>query len=203
MLNHSHADTIYPVNNGFEINNLGSGSGAYEYGTVPGWTLSGNPGEAANGSAFGVSGAGLTNHDGTASTAGQAALLQGGDGTIGGVSISQSISGFYTGPATVTFSAENRGCCSGGASTVNVYMDGTLIDSVTPPTNSFQTYTITGLTETRGSHTLSFAGSITGGDQTAFIDTVSLTSVPEPASVVLFGLGAVGLLVARRRKRLG
>jgi hypothetical protein len=201
------AAVIYPSNNGFESPDLGSGSGAYEYGNMPGWTVSvaaGFVGEAANGSAFSVSGATNGNSDGTTSTVGQAAFLQHGDGTLAVSSITQSVGGFVAGTASIQFSAENRPF-AGGFSTLTVFLDGTLIDTVVAPTGSFQDYSSGPIAVTAGSHTIGFAGNENGGDQTVFVDTVSIIntpSVPEPASLVLFGMGAAGLFAVARRRRL-
>ena len=156
------AATIYPANNGFEVNDLGSGAGAYEYGTVPGWTISGNPGEAANGSAFGVTGATNGNSDGTTSTAGQAALFQGGDGTLTGTAITQSVT-IPRGPLTINFAAEERGCCSGtNNESLNVYLDGNLIHTVTSSQLSTGSFTSFSTPATAvlaaGAHTIGFAG---------------------------------------------
>src|SRR3989442_1318728 len=65
--------TIYPVNDGFEVPDQGSGGGAYSYNTGGAtWSLVGGAGLAANGSAFGVSGASNGNANGGAtSTSGQ------------------------------------------------------------------------------------------------------------------------------------
>ena len=57
-----------------------------------------------------------------------------------------------------------------------------------------------------GANTLSFVGTdlSRGGDQTAFIDNVSvtaLTAAPEPITFSLFGAGLVGLVAMRRRKK--
>ncbi len=38
-------------------------------------------------------------------------------------------------------------------------------------------------------------------DNNPFVTAIALTAVPEPSSLILCGLGAVGLLVAARRRR--
>jgi hypothetical protein len=208
----ANANTIYPVNNGFEAPNLGTGG--YGYWTSnpysltglpmlpsppPGWTFTGTSGVTANGSGFGTTGATNGNHDGTTSTSGQAAFLQNGYGTPN--TVSQLISGFVSGPASVTFSLEERG---GNSASVDVKLDGTDLGTYTPLSgSSFNTVTTPTTFMTPGSHTLTFTGvnSASGGDNTVFIDNVRLTSVPEPASLITLALGAVGLLLAARRRK--
>jgi hypothetical protein len=51
----------------------------------------GDSGIAASGSDFTLAGATNGNHNGVTSTVGQAALLQGGDGTLAGASFSQTV----------------------------------------------------------------------------------------------------------------
>jgi hypothetical protein len=65
-------------NNGFEVPNQGTGSGAYIYNpTGASWNFTGGAGAAANGSAFCVQSATNRNSDGTASAAGQVGFIQG------------------------------------------------------------------------------------------------------------------------------
>ncbi len=186
---------IDPANNNFTSPNI---PGGYEYGSVPSWTLGGNPGVAANGSAFGVLG----------SPSGQAAFLQGGDGTIGGTSISQTVSGFagVPGLAEITFLAEDRMAVTGyGTSqSLDVYLNGTLIDTVSPTsTTGFTSYTTPLVAVNAGTNTISFAGGGSAGDSTTFVTGVTIAATPEPASIVTLGLACVAGLFWLRRRRQG
>jgi hypothetical protein len=205
-----HAGTIYPVNNGFESPDLGSGGTAYGYwsgagytpvlpSTPPGWTFAGNTGISANGSNFGTTGATNGNSDGGTSKSGQAAIIQNGYDSPN--TISQALSGFLSGPASVTFSLENRGSNDGS---VDVSLDGHDLGTYAPLSgSSFNSITTPTTLLGAGTHTLTFTGvnAALGGDNTVFIDNVHVTSTPEPASFVLCGLGAIGLFIAARRRR--
>jgi len=205
----SSATTITPVNDGFERPDLGSGVGAYGYVNqaqflvVPGWTaVGGGAGVAANGSAFNVSNADNVNFNpfGT-STAGQAGLLQGGDGTLTGAAYTQTLAGFAAGTATISLKIEERPT-GNSDETVSVFLDGVLLNTFTPAsTSTFNLVTTTPVSVTAGSHTIGFAGTAGTGDTTVFIDSISVNNVavPEPASFALFGLGAFGLFVIKRR----
>jgi hypothetical protein len=211
----AHADDfiflVYPANNGFEVPNLGAGGGAYGYGSAEavaaglpalppgsGWTFTGTAGIAANGSAFGVSGATNGNQDGTTSTSGQAAFIQGyafAPFHFAVNSMSQTIDGFDDGFAAVTFSLEQRP--GGGNNPINVRLDGQDLGTYLASSSSFfDTITTPFVPVTAGSHTLSFISTNnSGGDNTQFIDNVVVINVvPEPASLILVGLGTFGLL---------
>ena len=92
------------------------------------------------------------------------------------------------------------------AATINVQLTGaaTLLNStltpLAPSTNvnwSLQTFSfVADSTTTR----LSFVDVSTSDDNTSFVDNVSVNVVPEPSSMVLFAVGAVGLRTFGRRR---
>ncbi len=97
------------------------------------------------------------------SPSGQAAFLQGGDGTLAGTSISQSVGGFApASEASITFLAEDRQHVGGGGTTsqsLMVYVNGNLVDTVTPTSSSgFTSYTTPLIPVNGGFNTISFAG---------------------------------------------
>jgi hypothetical protein len=220
------ATVIYPVNNGFEVPDLtGTGyTNAYEYNvpsSVGTWTFTGGSGVANNSSGFGVAHAPNDNSDGATSTYGQAAFIQG----IG--TISQTITGVTGGTVSLTFLMENRGGdevhpdpTNNPGLEVEVYnpIDVTLVDSngdstdlgtYSPPaanndTSTFQTVTTSTVDVAGGTYTVEFTGTNSensdAGGVTSFIDSVQISNaVPEPASIGLLSIGALGLL-SRRRK---
>jgi len=152
---------------GFETPSLGSGNYAYTpAGAV--WTFSSDfngdsgSGIAANGSAFGNPNA----PQGT-----QAALLQSYS------TISQTLTGFAPGTNyTITYSAAQRsGSAQNGGESWNVVIDNTVIKTNNPGSTSFTAYTAN-FTATAVAHTLAFVGTdLVGGDNTVFIDNVSIT----------------------------
>ncbi len=171
--------TVYPINNGFEQPDLGSGCDAYQYNPPsPGWTFYGG-GIAANESCFDVAGATNGNNDNHAtSSSGQAALLQGGDGTLAG-SFSQTLNLPVAGNWILYFSLEGRPYYD-GPNGVNVFVDGFQVGSTLFPANlgSFNGASLNLGNLTAGSHTIGFAGigDILGGDRTTFVDNVRLAN---------------------------
>jgi len=169
--------TVYPINNGFEQPDLGSGCDAWQYTpTSPGWTFYGG-GIAANESCFDVAGATNGNNDnGATSTSGQAALLQGGDGTLAG-GFAQTLTLPAAGNWVLYFSLEGRPFYD-GANGVNVFLDGVQAGSTLFPANlgSFNGASVNLGNLAAGSHTIGFAGTIPEGDHTTFVDNVRLAN---------------------------
>lgn len=89
----------------------------------------------------------------------------------GGV-IEQSVN-FTAGTYAISFQAAKR-TNYGGTQSFNVYYDTTLIGSFTPSSGSFTSFTTGSFTATAGSHTIKFVGTNTTGDNTDFIDAVSI-----------------------------
>jgi hypothetical protein len=155
----------------FELPSLGAGN--YRYNPSGGsWAFNGaspnGSGIVANGSAFGNPNAPLGS---------QAAFVQE-YGTI-----SQTLSGFTPGNTyTLAYSAAQRG---GSRQTWNVKIDGTTIQSNSPGSTSYTDYMAT-FVATATSHTLTFVGTdLAGGDNTVFLDCVSLTSPLQPVAPVV------------------
>ena len=176
---------IYPYNNGFELPNQGSGLAAYTINPATGWTgtvVTGNPGVAANGSAFNVTGAANQNANpaGTTSTSGQAAFFQG----------SCALSQLMIMPAgslgVVNFALEQRNSGTVNTNNITVFIDDINLGTYTTATsNSFVGFRSNPFTLTQaGNHTLKFvSNNPNGGDNTIFLDQVSLQWNAVPAVV--------------------
>jgi hypothetical protein len=205
------ASAIYPVNNGFEQPDLGSGPLSYSYGPIaPGWTFTPEccSGIAANGSDFNLAGATNGNNDnGATSTSGQAAFLQGGDGTLGATGsawVSQTLM-LPAGSYALNFSLEGRlapGQPFNGAVGVDIFLNGVQVGGTLFPANlgSFNDVSVNLGNLTAGSYTIAFAGDdpIPGADRTTFVDNVRI-SVPDSGSTFLLMLcSGAALLIMRR-----
>ena len=153
-----------PQNAGFESPAVTASNGL-QYGVAgAGWTFSpevgtGGSGLQKNGSAFGGAGA----PEGS-----QTAFVQ----TSG--AMSQSLPDLSAGTYAVKFKAARRGWSGGGQQTLGVYLDGTLLGSIAPGSTQFESFTTGTVTLGAGAHTIRFAGQNLSGDNTAFVDAVSL-----------------------------
>ncbi len=145
---------------GFE--QLPLGPGGFQYRPAgPAWTFSGSAGVAGNGSAFTVG-------NPAAPQGSQVAFLQ----NTG--SVSQSMT-FAAGTYTLSFNAAQRGN-GGGAQTFQVLVDGAVVGTFNNLTGTgYSTLTTGSFPVTAGSHTVTFqATNLKGGDNTAFIDNVTI-----------------------------
>ena len=163
-------------------------------------------GIAANGSNFNLASATNGNNDnGATSTAGQAAFLQGGDGTLASSNFSQTLT-LLGGSAVLFLSLEGR-AAQDGANGVNVFLNGVQVGGTLFPANlgSFNNVSVNLGNLTAGSYTIAFAGDdpIFGADRTTFVDNVRI-SVPDSGDTLVLMLGSVAasfglnLLVRRR-----
>jgi hypothetical protein len=198
----AHAATV--LTQSFETPSLGTGSGAYAYGsqpfggspTVPSADLSGSgaqflgaSGIAADGSAFGFSKA----PDGK-----QVAFIQSYNGTGG--TIAQFFDTVVGQAYHVTFDAAVRPFSTG----TNPIIVSSFEKDSTPLTvtsTAWTQYTFD-FVSTQVANGIGFYGSALPGDSTVGIDAVTVTTVPEPASwaMMLAGFGLVGFAMRRRQR---
>mgnify|MGYP000598444925 CR=1 FL=1 len=146
---------IIILNAGFEA----PSTSTYLYGPMTnGWTFDIKSGVQKNGSAFGAA---------TAPEGVQTAFISNA-GTI-----SQTVTFPAAGSYTVSFQAAKR-TTWGGTESFDVYYDTTVIGSFTPSSGSFTSFTTRSFTATKGSHMIKFVGTNTVGDNTDFLDAITI-----------------------------
>jgi hypothetical protein len=139
--------------------------GSYSYTPAgSGWTFTNVAGIQQNGSAY-------SGPDAVAPGGTQTAFVQGVGGSLG--SMSQSVSFSTAGNYTVSFQAARR---YGTVQPVRVSVDGTVVGTYSPASNSFGTLTTAAFPVTAGSHTITFAATDNTADRTTFIDLVSIAA---------------------------
>jgi fibronectin type 3 domain-containing protein len=130
------------------------------------WTWTNNAGVQKNGSAY--SGTTAVAPDGV-----QTAFLQSMNSTVG--KMSQAVSFSTAGNYTITFKAARR---YGVAQPVQIKVDGAVVGTYSPSSNTFETITTAAFSVAAGSRTIEFSATDSVGDKTIFIDQVSITAVP-------------------------
>ncbi len=126
-------------------------------------------------------------------------------------SISQALSGFHTGTATVSFYAAGRS--NFGPNGIKATINGTELTfgestTITPTNSVWALYTSNEFNVTSGvDYTLTILGTIpfsAGTDMSSYVDNVSVSNtytIPEPSAVILFVTGLVGMLAYAWRKQ--
>ena len=145
------------------------GAGQYQYDpSGSSWVFSGSSGVSGNNSAF-------TKGNPPAPEASQVAFIQ----SQG--SFSQSVSNWIAGSYVLTFEAAQRSNYQASKQNFSVLVDGTVVGTFTPSNSSYQSYSTTAFSVIACVHTITFQGlNSAGGDNTAFLDQVSLTQVSSP-----------------------
>jgi hypothetical protein len=146
------------ADNGFEAAAVAPVSFLYNPTGTP-WTFTGTSGVAANGSAF-------TGGNAIAPQGSQVLFLQ----QTG--SVSQTAT-FGAGNFTISFAAARR-MNAGGAQTIQVLVDGNVVGTFSNLSGpAYTTLTTNVFTVTAGSHIVTFRGTNSVGDNTAFVDNIT------------------------------
>ena len=133
------------------------------------WAFSGGSGISGNNSGF-------TSGNANAPQGTQVAFLQGTG------SFTQSVANWTAGSYVLLFDAAQRGNYGVSEQSINVLIDGNSVATFTPSSTSYQGYSTVAFTVTAGTHTIEFLGLSANGDNTGFLDQVtvtpSITSIP-------------------------
>lgn len=126
-------------------------------------------------------------------------------------SLQQSVS-LAAGSYQLTYEVNSRQIVSGGSQPyLEVLIDGTTllanqqisqVNAQGVSTNLFHAFIHTFSVPMTGSYLLDFKVSEDGTDkdQTMLFDNIAITSIPEPMSLTLFGIGSVVMIIARRAR---
>ncbi len=154
------------ANAGFEALALGTNGFQYQP-TTTGWVFNSKGGIQRNGSAWGAA---------AAPEGQQTAFLQGGSAQM-----AQTLN-LPAGTYRVSFYAARR-AYQGIAQPLQLSIDGIAIGTpISPTSTAFALYTSASFTVNAGSHTLRFTTTNPTGDNTAFVDAVSLNPLTAPAA---------------------
>ena len=147
-------------------------TGSYAYNpTGSSWTFSGQAGLSGNNSGF-------TAGNPNAPQGNQVAFLQN-QGVI-----TQTVAGFAAGNYTLSFLAAQRANNGVSNQMIQILVDNAVVGTITPTGTTYATYTSSAFTLTAGSHKITLQGLATSGDNTAFLDgvTIATTTVTPPTT---------------------
>ena len=155
--------TTVPANAGFETPSVPD----YAYGPTGGsWTFTPDGGSVGSG----VQKTGNSGSFGAAFVpeGAQTAFLQ--DGGV----ISQTVAGMSAGTYAISVLSAKRGWAGDGRQTFSIAVDGNVVGTFSPSSTVFTPFTTSQFTLAAGNHTIAFIGTATSGDNTDFLDSVSI-----------------------------
>ncbi len=131
-----------------------------------------------------------------------------GSGNLGANGVTQTIATTAGAAMALSFWVGNQDAAFGSytlASSVQVFIDSVSVGVFTNADNSnadvnWKQFQV-GFVAASPSTTIAFVNATPAGDNMAGLDDVVLTDIPEPATALLLGLGAAGLIPLRRRTR--